>query len=68
MLKCQRCNEECNITIMSFFNSDHLCMKCVIKEEEHPKYNIARDTKKSEVLKGNYNFPGIGLPNDLKMN
>ena len=66
MRKCPRCNKEVYVTTMSYFNTDQICMECDTKEKNHPKYRMARDTEIVEVLKGNYNFPGIGLPNDLK--
>jgi hypothetical protein len=50
---------------MSFFNTQMVCKECETKEKNHPDYQKARETEEAEVRKGNYNFPGIGLPKDL---
>lgn len=65
-MKCQRCGKETDAFTMSMFNTDECCMECIEKEQKHPDYQKARDVEHAEVVKGNYNFPGIGLPNDLK--
>jgi hypothetical protein len=63
---CNRCFGETNgITIMSMFNEQVICMQCKEIEKKHPKYNLASKTEIEEIKKGNYNFKGIGLPNDL---
>lgn len=63
---CDRCKGPLmNGHMMSFFNTDTLCMSCVIKEKAHPKYEDARRVEMAEVKKGNYNYPGIGLPPEL---
>jgi hypothetical protein len=41
-------------------------MKCTEKERAHPEFKRARKVELHELSKGNYNFPGIGLPEDLK--
>jgi predicted restriction endonuclease len=41
-------------------------MDCLKKEEDHPDYQKARDQERLTIHQGNYNFPGIGLPEDLK--
>jgi hypothetical protein len=63
---CDRCKVSCWTTIMSMFNTETLCNKCLEEEKAHPKYQEARDEEVDALLKGNYNFPGIGLPEDLK--
>ena len=50
---------------MSRFNTDILCMECERKEKAHPKYQEARDAELRAVQAGNYNYPGIGLPEGL---
>ena len=58
---CQRClGSTNNITTMSIFNMDIICVTCKSKEKKHPKYKEAVDAEFQEVKKGNYNFPGIG--------
>ena len=63
--QCKRCHEPTSSTIGSMFNTDMICIPCKKKEEAHPQYQEARDTEMAEVQKGNYNYPGIGLPKDL---
>jgi hypothetical protein len=42
-----------------------ICSVCQDRERAHPKYAEARAVEESQVRAGNYNFPGIGLPEDL---
>lgn len=65
MSKCQRCKKETNITTMSIFNTDIICISCKSVEETHPDYNSAKEAELKEVKKGNFNFKGIGKPNNL---
>ena len=66
---CQRCTGKTHgITTMSMFNNDILCMPCKNKEVAHPLYGAAVDMDNNEIKKGNYNFEGMGLPNELKHN
>jgi len=65
MAKCMRCSVETNVTIMSMFNEDILCMECKDKEAKHSDYKWARDVEHQAVCDGNYNFAGIGKPSDL---
>ncbi len=62
---CDRCHKPSNITTMSRFNTDTICITCQDKEKQHPDYNRAVEVEMSEVRKGNYNFKGIGKPSDL---
>lgn len=64
-MKCGRCGKETDTFRMSRFNTDNLCPNCIKKEEAHPMYEEARRIEHEEVVKGNYNFPGIGKPDDL---
>ena len=64
-MKCDRCNIPTASYKMSFFNTDMICKECEDKEKKHPDYQKARDAEEVEIKKGNYNFPGIGLPKDL---
>ena len=50
---------------MSFFNTDMICPDCEKKEKAHPDYAKAKEIERQEVLKGNYNYGGIGKPADL---
>ncbi len=65
---CDRCNKpHGNLTTMSRFNTDVICAVCVGNERQHPEYEKACNTEIAECKKGNYNFEGIGLPEDLKV-
>jgi len=41
-------------------------MACIEIEKAHPDYQQARDVELEQLRQKNYNFPGIGLPADLK--
>jgi len=58
---CQRCYEKTNVTIMSMFNTQMICMECKEKEKKRDDYKLAVDTELAEVKKGNMNYKGIGL-------
>ena len=51
---------------MSLFNQEMCCKECIEKERAHPKFKEATSQQLEEMQKGNYNFSGIGLPDDLK--
>lgn len=62
---CDRCSKETNVTKMSRFNTDIICIPCENIEKQHPSYQHACEVERAEVLNGNYNFQGIGKPADL---
>lgn len=63
---CDRCGVKTWATVMSYFNTDVICFACRNKEREHPDYEKARTAEENAVKAGNLNFPGIGLPSDLR--
>lgn len=63
---CDRCQEPTNTLIMSMFNTEMICPKCKKREKQSPMYEQAVAADIAQIKKGNYNFPGIGLPDDLK--
>jgi hypothetical protein len=63
---CDRCFEATNMIIMSKFNTQDLCEKCKRAEEAHPGYAKADEAEFQSVKAGERNFPGIGLPSDLR--
>lgn len=65
MTRCARCRRQTDITIMSMFNEDIVCLDCKDIEEKHPDYTRARDVEHQAVLAGDYKFPGVGLPADF---
>ena len=64
-MKCDRCGGNATCSTMSRFNTETICMDCERKEKAHPDYQRARDTEHQQVVLGNLNYPGIGLPEDL---
>jgi recombinational DNA repair protein (RecF pathway) len=62
---CARCNQKADITRMSFFNTDIICLPCACKERTHRAFATAVKAELEAVRAGNYNFPGIGKPEDL---
>jgi hypothetical protein len=62
---CARCTTHTRTFVMSRFNTDLICIQCERTEREHPKYEEAYDTELQEVMRGNLNFEGIGLPTDF---
>ena len=50
---------------MSMFNEDEICMTCKDAEKKHPAYEQAREAERQQVLKGHYNYQGIGKPVNL---
>lgn len=63
---CDRCGKRLDARIPSMFNMDTLCLDCKKKEEAHPAYERARKAEQDAVRRGDRNFPGIGLPLDLR--
>jgi hypothetical protein len=51
---------------MSKFNPQDLCEKCKRAEEAHPEYSKADEAEFQSVKAGDRNFPGVGLPADLR--
>jgi hypothetical protein len=63
---CDRCGQKKNSFTMSIFNTDWICEDCCEKETAHPQYHKARKIEAEHCRKGNYNYEGIGLPDDLR--
>ena len=59
-MTCDRCGKQTQISIMSMFNTQVICMACKDAEEKDPRYKEARDADEAAIRSGNYNFPGIG--------
>lgn len=60
MTKCERCGKQTNITIMSMFNTQTICMACKDAEEKDPRYKDARAADEDAIRGGDLNFRGIG--------
>jgi len=51
---------------MSFFCEQLICVPCVLKERAHRQFAEAAKAEEAAVRRGDFNFPGIGLPADLQ--
>jgi hypothetical protein len=63
---CARCLKASSMLIMSKFNSQDLCAQCKEIEEKHADYPRADEAEFQAVKNGVKNYPGIGLPKDLR--
>ncbi len=64
---CDRCRRPRGRNIISMFTDQRICPECAITERGHPKFHEAEDRQKKEIMAGNFNFPGIGLPLELEV-
>jgi hypothetical protein len=64
--RCERCFQKDDSFSMSIFNTDWICNDCQDKEARHPLFQKARKIEAEHCKNGNYNFEGIGLPDDLR--
>ena len=60
-MNCERCNKVTDITIVSMFNTQTICMDCSTEEEKRPDYADAKKADEEAIRTGNYNFKGIGF-------
>jgi len=65
--QCERCGGESKNFKGSYFNTEMICGTCQEKEQQHESYKLAVEVENMQVKMGNYNYEGIGLPNDLKV-
>ena len=56
-----------NITIMSMFNEDVICMSCKEKEKKDPEYKAAAEAEREQIKSGNTNYKGA-IPNYKPIN
>ena len=47
---------------MSFFNTEEICLQCKRDERQAPGFAGARAADDAAIKRGNYTFPGLGLP------
>lgn len=64
--RCQRCRCETLISSGSYFNTEQICPACIEAEQAHPDYERAKAIERQAVEDGNYNYPGVGLPAELR--
>ena len=62
MTTCQRCYKPTSATIVSYFNTQTICMDCSEKERKHPRFEEARKAEEAACRRKDFNFPGIGYP------
>ena len=62
---CPRCGSATFATVMSKFNTEHICPQCWRAEKRHPQYEQASEAEAKAVRRGWRFYPGIGLPPDL---
>ena len=62
---CDRCGEEGTALTGSYFDTSLVCPRCEDVEKAHPQHAEAKRVEHEAVQQGNYNFPGIGLPEGL---
>lgn len=62
---CDRCGKQTDITLCSQFNTEGLCMQCKKDEEQHPQFQHALKAEHDQILDGNRNYKGVGLPSNL---
>lgn len=60
---CQRCGKiNAKSLKMSWFNTEMICNTCQRVESKLPEYRFAKEMERQQVLNGNYNYQGLGLP------
>ena len=63
---CDRCFQPTHgVTTTSMFNTEQICMPCKDKERNHPDYFVAEQADLDAIKRGDFNYQGIGLPDDL---
>lgn len=60
--QCQRCGKKTSSHTMSWFNTQLICLECSDKERQHPEFFRAVEADHEAMRRGDYNFPGIGYP------
>ncbi len=63
---CDRCEKKTTHRRVSMFNAEMICHNCQLLEIEHPRFEKAREAINDAISRGDYEFAGIGLPENLK--
>lgn len=63
--ECSWCKEALEVSTMSKFSTDMICLRCKDFETKHPKYQEACQAEEAALREGNPRFEGIGVPPDL---
>lgn len=70
-MNCDRCGRKMLGFTVSIFNTQQICIgygegdSCYERERAHPDFPRAQRIEQEAVARGDYNFPGVGLPTDL---
>jgi len=64
-MRCNRCNEDMTAFHGSWFTSEVICSICEQVEKLHPLFELAQEIENIALLLKDYNFPGIGKPEDF---
>ena len=56
---CDRCKQKPNMVSVSHMNSDIICVVCMIAEQAHPMYHVAREASQAARVAGDNNYPGL---------
>ncbi len=67
-MTCDRCGSESGYSTGSYFDTAQICLDCAERERAHPKFDYARKIETQQCKQGNFNYPGIGLPPELRGN
>ena len=59
MNRCERFYKETSVTIMSYFNTQIICLGCEKEEQQDPRYAEAKRAENEAVRQGDYNFRGV---------
>lgn len=65
-MTCDRCGRESLTHTGSWFNLEQICLQCSKQEKAHPLFEEAQRVERAAVKQGDHNFPGIGLPAELR--
>jgi hypothetical protein len=65
MFVCERCRQGARVFTMSLFNEQMICIGGVAIEQAHPRFDEAVAAEEAAARRGDFNFPGIGLPEDV---
>lgn len=64
--QCERCGDAVAAYTGSYFNLETICLPCRALEEAHPSFPAAQRAETAAVRRGDYNYPGVGLPPGLR--
>jgi hypothetical protein len=65
VMRCERCGKKALSLTGSYFNTQMICPDCDDRERKHPRFKDAVAADEAACRQGNYNYSGIGLPEDI---